>query len=50
MIKVVYHRGQVVFFIFNLVDVAFLWRADDGPTLNACLEALRFLGDPDQHC
>ena len=26
------------------------WRADDGPTLNADLAALRFSGDPDQYC
>ena len=25
------------------------WRADDGPTLNAGLKALWFLGDPDQY-
>ena len=26
------------------------WRADDGPTSNADLAALRFSGDPDQYC
>ena len=30
--------------------MAFRWRANNGPTLNACLVALRFLGDPDQYC
>ena len=30
--------------------LAFCWRADDGPTLNACLQALWFSGDPGQYC
>ena len=29
--------------------MAFRWRADDGPTLNAGLVALWFLGNPDQY-
>ena len=29
--------------------MAFRWRADDGPTLNAGLVALWFSGDPDQY-
>ena len=32
------------------VLMAFCWRADDGPTLNAGLVALRILGDPVQYC
>ena len=34
----------------NAIKMAFHWRADDGPTLNAGLVALYFLGDPDQYC
>ena len=30
--------------------MAFRWRGDDGPTLNAGLVALCFSGDPDQYC
>ena len=30
--------------------MAFRWRADDGPTLNAGLVAVIFAGDPDLHC
>ena len=33
-----------------IIEMAFRWRADDGPTLNANLVALRFLGDLDQYC
>ena len=29
--------------------MAFRWRANDGPTLNAGLKALWFSGDPDQY-
>ena len=29
--------------------MAFCWRADDDPTLNAGLVALSFLGDPDKY-
>ena len=32
----------------NAIPMAFRWRADNGPPLNAGLVALRFLGDPDQ--
>ena len=31
-------------------SMAFRWRADDGPTLNAGLVAFSFPGDPDQYC
>ena len=34
----------------NAIPMAFCWRADNGPPLNAGLVALRFLGDPDQYC
>ena len=34
----------------NAIPMAFRWRADNGPPLNAGLVALRFLGDPDQYC
>ena len=34
----------------NAILMAFRWRADDGPTLNAGLVALCFSGDPDQFC
>ena len=30
--------------------MAFRWRADDGPTLNAGLVVLRISGDPVQYC
>ena len=30
--------------------MAFRWRADGDPTLNAGMVALSFLGDPDQYC
>ena len=32
------------------LKMAFRWRADDGPTLNAGLVALRISGDPVQYC
>ena len=34
----------------NAIQMAFPWRADDDPTLNAGLVALSFLGDQDQYC
>ena len=34
----------------NAIKMAFRWRADNGPPLNAGLVALCFLGDPDQYC
>ena len=34
----------------NAIEMMSRWRADDGPTLNAGLVALWFLGDPDQYC
>ena len=34
----------------NAVYMAFRWRADDGPTLNAGLIALWFSGDLDRYC
>ena len=34
----------------NAIEMAFRWRADDGPTLNAGLVACDFSGDPDQYC
>ena len=34
----------------NAIEIAFHWRVDDGPTLNASLIALCFSGDPDQYC
>ena len=34
----------------NTIEMAFRWRANDGPTSNAGLVALRFSGDPDQYC
>ena len=33
----------------NAIEMAFRWRADDGPTLNAGLVALWFSGDPGQY-
>ena len=49
------------FFVFKRIQLPLLmgyhrpasqnsWRADDGPTLNAGLVALRFSGVPDQYC
>ena len=32
----------------NAIEMAFRWRADNDPSLNAGLVALWFLGDPDQ--
>ena len=34
----------------NAIEMAFCWRVDNGPPLNAGLFALWFLGDPDQYC
>ena len=34
----------------NAIEMAFRWRADDGPTLNAGLVASRFSGDLYQNC
>ena len=34
----------------NAIQMAFRWRVDDGPTLNAGLVALCFFRDPDQYC
>ena len=34
----------------SAIEMAFRWRADNGPSLNAGLIALRFLGNPDQYC
>ena len=34
----------------NGISMAFLWRANDDPTLNAGLVALYFPRDPDQYC
>ena len=34
----------------NAVEIAFCWRADNGPPLNAGLIALWFLGDLHQYC
>ena len=32
------------------IEMAFRWRADNGPPLNARLVALCFIGYPDQYC
>ena len=34
----------------NAIEMAFRWRADNGPQLNAGLVALYFLGDPGKNC
>ena len=34
----------------NAIEMAFRWRADNGPPLNARLVALCFIGVPDQYC
>ena len=34
----------------NTIEMAFGWRADNVPPLNAGLVALWFLGDRDQYC
>ena len=34
----------------NAIGMAFCWRADGGPTLNAGLVVCGFTGDPDQYC
>ena len=34
----------------NAILMAFRWRADGGPTLNAVSIAMRFSGDLDQNC
>ena len=34
----------------NTIEMAFRWRANGGPTLNAGLVVCDFKGDPDQYC